>query len=377
MKNEYHIAVLGGYGHFGSRVVRTLSRDSNLLISVVGRDRNKAETFCGSLTSSNIPARIQTVVMDQNAPDFGGRLRELGIKLVIHTSGPYQTQGYEVADSCIQAGAHYLDLADGRSFVAGISRLNSAALERQVLIVTGASTLPALSSAVVDAYKGNFSELKEIAISIAPGQKTPRGLATLAAVLSYCGKAFPVWSDGAWRRAYGWQDVHRFRYPKLGARWLSRCDVPDLELFPSHYAPVRTVRFDAALELTIGQLGFWFLSWVTRLRALGQPARFAPLFLKVGSWLDRFGSDVGGMHVALSGLDHKGQPKRLQWHLTAGSGHGPEIPTMAAIILARKLANGSCSLRGAFPCLSLIALEEFAVAMRDLDIEWSATEEYL
>ncbi len=314
-------------------------------------------------------------MLDQCSVDFAEQLRKLGVNLLIHTSGPYQGQGYEVAESCLQAGAHYLDLADGRTFVSGIKSLNSEAERKGLLVVSGASTLPALSSAIVDAHKGRFLKLMEIGISIAPGQNTPRGLATLAAVLSYCGKTFRVWQNGEWHDAYGWQDIHRLRYPRLGIRWLARCDVPDLELFPSHYAPVETVRFDASLELAPTQFGFWILSWLTRLRIINWPERYAPFFLRVGRWFDRFGSDVGGMHVSLSGLDQQHKPMRLLWHLFAGSGHGPEIPTIAAIILARKLANGTFSLRGAYPCLSLITLDEFSDAVRHLDIEWKVTEE--
>lgn len=40
--------------------------------------------------------------------------------IVIHTSGPFQEQGYDVAQACIQQGIHYIDLADGRSFVKNI-----------------------------------------------------------------------------------------------------------------------------------------------------------------------------------------------------------------------------------------------------------------
>ncbi len=376
MRDEYHIAVLGGYGHFGGRIVRALSDDGKLKISVIGRDKAKAEALCAEI-KHKAAARLQPVALDHGAVDFAGRLQEFGVNLLIHTSGPYQNQGYGVAQSCIRAGVHYLDLADGRGFVTGINSLHSAAAEKGLLVVSGASTLPALSSAVVDAHRERFSDLGEIRISIAPGQNTPRGLATLAAVLSYCGKPFRVWQNRNWIYAYGWQDMHRFHYPQLGTRWLARCDVPDLELFPAYYAPVDTVRFDAALELAPAQYGFWLLSWLTRLRIVTQPERFASLFLRAGRWLDRFGSDMGGMHVLLSGLDRQRRPMRLLWHLRAGSGHGPEIPIMAAVILARKLAAGACKLRGAHPCLSLITLDEFSAAMRHLDIEWKVTEEYL
>jgi hypothetical protein len=240
------------------------------------------------------------------------------------------------------------------------------------LIASGASTLPALSSAAIDEHAGYFSRLDGIDISIAPGQKMPRGLATLQAVLSYCGKPFRVWEDARWRTAHGWQDIHRFQYKDLGGRWLARCDVPDLALFPQRYAGVHHVRFDAGLELAIAQWAFWLLAGLVRLRLIGDASRYARLLQSCGQTFDAMGSDSGGMHIGLSGLDTDRRAARVDWHLLARRGHGPEIPCIPAIVLARKLAAGTVTARGAMPCMGLMTLDEFsaAVTAARLDIAW-------
>ena len=46
--------------------------------------------------------------------------------------------------ACIAAGAHYLDLADARDFVARIGTLDAAARAAGVAIISGASSVPAL-----------------------------------------------------------------------------------------------------------------------------------------------------------------------------------------------------------------------------------------
>ena len=53
--------------------------------------------------------------------------------VVIHTSGPFQAQDYHVAKACIVQGCHYIDLADGRAFVDGITVLDEAAIVAAVL----------------------------------------------------------------------------------------------------------------------------------------------------------------------------------------------------------------------------------------------------
>jgi len=272
----------------------------------------------------------------------------------------------------VEAGAHYIDLADGRAFVAGISELDAEARKSNVLVTSGASTLPALSSAVIDEHRGNFSRLDTIDVSIAPGQRTPRGVATLEAVLSYCGKPFEVWQDGCWRTAYGWQDVRRFRYPDFGSRWLARCDVPDLQLFPPRYAGVQHVRFDAGLELAMAQGTFWLLAGLVRSGLVDDASCFARLMQQWGRHFDWMGSDTGGMHVGLAGTDHQGRAARIDWHLVAKRGHGPEIPCMPAIVIGHKLAQGACVARGAMPCMGLMTLSDFAFAVKraGFDISW-------
>jgi hypothetical protein len=362
---SYRVLVLGGYGHFGGRIGKALARDVTVIVA--GRDAHQAANFARALGG-----QYEGVALDHTAANLSQRLRELRVNAVVHTCGPFQGQDYHVAQACIAAGAHYLDLADGRDFVAGIVALDAAARDRNVLVVSGASTLPALSSAVIDEHLGYFATLDAIDISIAPGQRAPRGLATLQAVLSYCGKPFNAWEAGRWRTVYGWQDLKHFDYPGLGSRWLARCDVPDLQLFPQRYAGVQHVRVDAALELAVAQGTFWLLAALVRGGLIKDAARCAPLLLQCARHFDAWGSDAGGMHVGLRGTDHHGRPAKVNWHLTARQGHGPQIPAIPAIVLARKLAAGTLAARGAMPCMGLMSLAEFAEAVdrARLDISW-------
>jgi saccharopine dehydrogenase-like NADP-dependent oxidoreductase len=66
-------------------------------------------------------------------------------------AGPFQGQDYEVAQAAARAGAHYIDLADGRRFVCDFA----AALDAEFrstgrTALSAASTVPALSSALVE-----------------------------------------------------------------------------------------------------------------------------------------------------------------------------------------------------------------------------------
>jgi saccharopine dehydrogenase-like NADP-dependent oxidoreductase len=366
----YRIVILGGYGNFGARVARALASEPDIHLVVAGRDSGSAASFISALGRTE--AECEASALDHTAADFPDKVRALRPDLVVHTSGPFQGQDYHVACAAIEAGAHYLDLADGRAFVAGIKSLDAAARKMGVVVAAGASTLPALSSAVVEFLRPAFSCVESIEICIAPGQKTPRGLATIEAILSYCGRPFLQLNDCRWRRIHGWQGLRRWRHPDLGARWAARCDVPDLELLPAWYPTLRSVRFDASLELAVSHVGLWMLAWLVRIGVVRRPAAFAETVLRYAQKLDRWGTDVGGMLVRIvgTGIGTDAGSLRREWYLTAGSGHGPEIPCIPAIIIARKLARGEPIAPGARPCRGMMTLEEFDVAVRHLDIRW-------
>lgn len=367
------IVVIGATGHFGARICRRLLGEPDIRLIVTSRSAPRAESFSRELREAASNTVVIGTALDQFAPDFERKLSKLEPDVVVHTAGPYQGQDYRVAEACIQCGSHYVDLADGRDFVLGFSRLDEAARRRDVLLVSGASTLPGLSSAVVDFLEDRFDRIHAIRISIAPAHQTPRGQGTIAAVLSYCGKPFEVLSDGKRVTMHGWQNFEMQHYP-FGTRLSAACDVPDLVLLPDYVSQVRTVTFHAALEAGWEQVALWLMAWLTRLRIVRDWSPAVPLFQRIGRRLVRWGSDTGGMHVGLSGIGENGGLRSVNWYLTARQNHGPEIPCTPALIITRKLVTEQLSMTGARPCLGLITMSEFDAEVDDLDIEWQVSE---
>jgi hypothetical protein len=313
--------------------------------------------------------------LDVHSTDFEARLRAAGPSIVIHCVGPFQGQDYRVANAALAAGAHYVDLSDGRDFVVGFAdQMDRMARAARRIAVSGASTLPALSSAVVDFLAPRLRELTEISISIAPGQRAPRGEATVAAVLSYAGRRFKWLKDGIWRDAWGWHELKRLRFAELGTRWAAACDVPDLELFPARYPRVRTVEFRAALEVSLQHFGLWAVAALRRMSLPIPMEKWAKPLNGIAAWMDGLGSDRGGMLVSVGGISHDGSRARIEWHLTAQANHGPEIPCMAAILLARKLARGEIAGSGAFPCMGFLKLADFEPEFARWKIVTTTTE---
>jgi saccharopine dehydrogenase-like NADP-dependent oxidoreductase len=104
------VVVIGGYGNFGARVCRALAGSPAMEVVAAGRHPDAER---GRL----LDLEVQHARLDHSARDFPAALARLAPGLVIHCAGPFQSQDYRVALAAMAAGAHYLDLADGRQFV--------------------------------------------------------------------------------------------------------------------------------------------------------------------------------------------------------------------------------------------------------------------
>lgn len=359
------ILIIGGYGNFGRFIARRLAQQNNLRLIIAGRTLDKAQELAAELNA-------EAAFIDITA-GFREALQQIKPDIVIHTSGPFQSQGYEVAEACIEYGAHYIDLADAREFVAGIHTLNEKAKQAGVMVVSGASSVPCLTAALIDHYQHEFAVLESVDYGITTAQKTTRGIATTAAILSYTGKPFTALQEGKPSHVYGWQNLHGRRYSGLGWRLLGNCNIPDLDIFPQRYPTLKTLRFSAGIEISFIHVTLWALSWLVRIGLIKNLEAAAPLLLKLSFLFDWLGSADSGFHMELMGRDNNGNNKTILFELIARNGDGPYIPCMPAILVAQKLAEGKLPSAGATACVGIITKDEYLTALEALDIRWKVS----
>ncbi len=356
------IVVLGGYGNFGKKIASQLI-DLPIDIVIAGRNSEKAKAMVTQLALvEGQQAMLTAKQLDVTDKDFKQQLKSLRPFLTIHTSGPYQQLSQQqtewVANACIDIGSHYIDLADNGTFIQRLTKLNAKAIESDCVVISGASTVPAISSVVVDHFASQFSVLTEIDFAIVPGNKAERGFATISGVLSYLGKPFERWQNGEWQTVYGWMDSRLLDFgAQLGKRYVANVDIPDLSLFPSRYKGVKTVKFQAGLELGWLHQSMVLMAKLAKRGYVENWQRLDKLIFASSEKLKRFGSDDGGMQIQLKGLSHQSQPLVLQWRAVALVGVGPFIPSFPSVILARKLIEGKSELNtGVYPALGLFSM---------------------
>lgn len=366
-EKKTNILILGGYGFFGKRITQALAKEPNLNLIIGGRTQQSADDLIKKL-NINLTTLISSANIDITNK-FSDYLDQHQPNIVINTCGPFQNQDYSIAQQCINNKIHYIDLADADDFVVGIKSLNTSAKQNNVLIVSGASTVPSISATMIDFFNPEFSKIHRVDYCISPSNKTSYGVATVKSLLSYIGKPYQVWENNQFKTVYGWQDLHRENFPYLGTRWVANCRVPDVKLFPQYYPDIDSFRFYAGLELKTLHHSLWGLSWLTRLGLIKNLDRYANLLHSLGLKFHWFGSDIGGMHMKISGIGLNGEVHKVSATWIADDGDGPQIPATPAVILVKKLIQGQITEFGARECINLFTLPEIRKELEDYNIQ--------
>lgn len=346
-----HVLIVGGCGVFGSRLARLLARRHAFRISLGGRNESRAVALQRELRVIDEQAEFAFVHLDRDSIGVE-RLREIDCEVVVDCSGPFQSSGTQLIEAAIGARCHYVDIADSRAFVAAINRFDTAARAVGISVISGASSTPALTHAVLDGVTSAWLSVDSIDVAIVPGNRTPKGRSVIEAILSWVGQRVRVFREAGWEHHRGWGDPRWVTIEGLPRRRAMLADVPDLDLLPARYAPRVRAGFDAGMELPI-------LNWLISLAALPvawgvmkSAKPFSGIGTAIANWLDRFGTSEGGMLIEASGQDARGETRVVRWSLKVADGDGPYVPVVPAaamiwaLLIDHRIRGGARSAAG-------------------------------
>lgn len=352
-----HVVLVGATGAFGERLARILATWPEIELVLAARGLERAQALARELG-------CQAARLDRDHPE---NLRSLSPWAVIDAAGPFQLGDLRLAHAAVTARAHYLDIADGRAFVAAFPEaLDALARTAGVLAVTGASSTPALSNAALDVMTAGWAATDIVKVAISPGAKAPRGLSVVKAILSYAGRAVAVFSNGRWNWEAGWSGLVRMEFPGLGHRLVSLCETPDLDILAGRVR--REARFMAGLELAPLHVGLWLLAWLPRAWLVRSLEPAAKPLLAIADFFAPLGSERGGMVVEAQGEGPGGEPRVAHWSLVADHNAGPSVPVAAAAAVLRGLLEGRIKQRGAQACVGLVTVDEIMAEVAHLPI---------
>lgn len=353
------ILILGGYGVFGGRLAHLLSDLPHLTLLICGRHREKAQAFCAGFQG---PAIAVPLAFDRN--EIAAELVKQRPDLVVDASGPFQDYGtdpYRVIDACIAARIDYLDFADAADFVFGVSQFDERARHAGVFVLSGVSSFPVLTAAVLREIAGSM-DIVSVEGGIAPSPFAGIGLNVMRAVVGYAGAPVKLTRRGKTDHGVGLAESRRYtvavpgKMPLRNLRF-SLVDVPDLQVLPPEHPTLRDIWMGAG---PVPEVLHRILNMLARTRAILRLPSFEPfsrLFYLVLN-LMKFGEHRGGMYVHAKGL-RDGVPVERSWHLLAEGDDGPFIPSMAIEAIIRKLLQGERSSSGARPATRALDLADY------------------
>lgn len=268
---------------------------------------------------------VSPILLDRN--DLAGRIGALGPDLVVDASGPFQDYGdkrYLVIEACIAAKVNYLDFADAADFVFGVSVYDQAAREAGVFVLSGVSSFPVLTAAVLREMSRSM-EIVSVQSGIAPSPDAGVGLNVMRAVAGYAGGPVKLTRGGKVVTAHGLAESMRYtiavpgKMPLRNIRF-SLVDVPDLQVLPPEHPSLRDIWMGAGPGPEVLHR---ILNVLAKARAkfrLPSLEPLAPVFHKILN-LMKFGEHRRGMFVHAVG--HKdGERVERSWHLLAEGDDG-------------------------------------------------------
>ena len=365
------LLIIGGYGTFGGRLAGLLAENPELTLLIAGRSLHKAEQFIdrNSAQATMIPVRF-----DRNG-DVAAQVATLTPDVVIDASGPYQAYGerpYRVAEAAIAIGAHYLDLADGTDFVCNIATLDTEARNKDVFVLAGTSTCPALTMAVTRMLSSDLICVDSITGGIAPSPFAGMGRSVVQAIAGYAGKSVQVIRDGRLQQEHTFISTRRFTIAPPGEVPLppmtfSLIDVPDLRLLGNLDKPVGNTWFGVSTTPSVYHR-------LLRTLARGVKAGILPTLRPLAGIMHfvmnhlGWGEHRGGMFMEVRGTDALGRKVCRSWHLIATGDSGPMVPALAAAAVIRRCINGRFPTSGARPAMDVSDLNDYLPMFEELCI---------
>jgi NAD(P)-dependent dehydrogenase (short-subunit alcohol dehydrogenase family) len=327
--------VFGGYGTFGSLVCRELAR-MGTRVTVAGRDRLRAEALAAKLGPG---ARgLEADVRD----GYACRAALASHEIAVCCAGPFASLGSALLDACLEAGCHYVDIAEDRSHAARVRGYGDAFRERGRAAVYGASSLPGLSGALAQLIRTDAGATPpaRARVTLFIGNASPKGRAAVQSAVARLGK--PVAAPQGTLRGFGEREVVALP-PPFGARAVYTFDSPEYDLLPG-LVGVSSVAVKVGFERRAATAAFALFA---RLGS-GHGAGLARLLSWLGS-LTPGGTSGGVVQVELFWQD--GTVRRAA---LVGDGDGQRMAAQPCVLAVRALDGGSARARGALTAYELL-----------------------
>lgn len=245
------ILIIGGYGHVGQIIARSLVADFPNQIIVAGRNLAKAQRMAGG-----IGAGVRARQVDVSATDGDIDMLLDGVGVVVMC---LDLPRPEFVEQCFVRGIHYLDVTADYTILKAIASYQDVAVQNNAIGLLGVGLMPGLSNLLVKQALSQVPDAEHIAINLMLGLGDAHGEAAI-----------------------------RWTFEQLGN---FRADVPrsSQQFLPPDYRPRTVYPFEFADQYIVMDNGLtqsatsslcFDSKWVTSLIGLSRNWRIAPLLAR-------------------------------------------------------------------------------------------------
>lgn len=182
MAEPPRILIAGGSGVFGRLLAREILATTPAQLLIAGRSRGRAERTCRELSALG-PA--EPLALDLREPGALARAAH-GCFAVACAAGPFQELPPGLPRAAVEAGAHWLDIADFSGWVAAILAdigLDETARAAGRSVMPGLSTVPTLSGVLARLCRARLPDATRARATLFIGNRNAKGAGAVASAL--------------------------------------------------------------------------------------------------------------------------------------------------------------------------------------------------
>lgn len=160
------VLIYGATGYTGKLVSRR-AKEIGMKPILAGRNADKVRAVAE-------PLGLDWRVADINdSAALDGALA--GISVVLHIAGPFSATSRQMADACIRAGAHYLDITGEIAVIEALAARSNEAAAAGVMLMPGVGFDVVPSDCLAAHVAGRVKDVTAITLAIGGMQKASRG----------------------------------------------------------------------------------------------------------------------------------------------------------------------------------------------------------
>ena len=355
-----NVLIVGGYGRVGSVLSETLAKESEISMTIAGRDPVKAEELAKKLGSGCCAIDVTDKSSILSAIE--------DMDIVINCfAGPFTHFNLFLPEIAAERGLHYLDVAGSYEYAERFLKLNDSAHDNHSILITALGANPGIPGIVFMKFKDTFDEISSCEIYFILGSSLREFSLSSLRELKFMFDVKPlVWDKNQWieprkksKKVYFGKPFDKDIY--VGA-WLTRdmlllpklANVCDLSVWSGSQDSLQGLAMVMGLKLGLTKRDSSAQLLLNLLKKLGRKGSISEAFLKL---------EMNG--------NAKGVFKKLVIEMHCDESYATAL---APAIVCKQICEGRITRHGAFLPPEIVPARDFVDRLSGYDIHLRTTE---